>query len=156
MAVGLRSVAVKELHLELPFDPCITHSWIVFDFLLNRLGFAILGRRCCHGPLGGDAQRFDLLTNVVEIHSEEFLAVIDLVELHHDEVLVKLAFKRGSVFAVDHGVDIEPDRDAGVTQLVNSVLGLEPPGEPDLVHVIPEGPDIGDDVNVAAPGLLGH
>ena len=40
--------------------------------------------------------------------------MVDLIDLHKDKVLVKLAFERRGVFAWDHGVSIELEQSARV------------------------------------------
>jgi hypothetical protein len=57
------------------------------------------------------------------------------------------------VFAEDQRVYVEAERDGGVAEFVDPIHGIQPPGQPDLDHALPEGTDGGNHVHVAGTNV---
>ena len=66
------------------------------------------------------------------------------------------SFQRGRVIAANHGVDVEIERHRSVTEFLDAVLWFQAPSHTNFQHILTEGTDIRDDINVAAASLLGH
>src|SRR5208337_4063083 len=87
---------------------------------------------------------------------EEFLPPVDLVHLPVKKPSMQLSFERWGVVGSDHGVDVEGEGDSGIAKLADPLRRVEPPGEPELVDIFPEGTEVRYDVYVSLLRLLRH
>ncbi len=69
---------------------------------------------------------------------------------------MKRIFKRWSVFAKNHGVYIEWERNTCITQFLYAIHRVESACHTDLIYIFAKRPDIGNDINMPPPGLLRH
>ena len=98
----------------------------------------------------------DDLPEFREADPEEFLPLVDLVHLLLDESLVQGVLQRRGIFRGEHGMHVEREGHAGVAEFPDALGRVEPPGQADLVDVLAERADVGDDVDMPALRLLGH
>jgi hypothetical protein len=78
---------------------------------------------------------------------------VDEVDAAVGEVVVQAGFQADGVVAEDEGVDVVAERDAGVAEFADPVVGVQSAGHADLDHVLPEGADVGDHVHVPGPDV---
>lgn len=99
---------------------------------------------------------FDDAGDVFDGAAEEFFAEVDAVQAFEVERFMKGVFEGGGVVAGDHHVDVEGERDGGVAEFEDAVDRLQATGHADLKDAFAEAAEVGDDVDVAGFGELGH
>lgn len=121
---------------------------VVTDLLLDTQRFAELMGEGAYGPIGFDAERFELLAYLGQLQPEELLAWVDLVNLLTQEMSVQLLFQPRGVVAEDHRVYVELEGHARITQLADAIEWLQSARHADLEHLFAEGADVGNDVSM--------
>ena len=80
-----------------------------------------------------------LLAKLRDGHTEELFPGVELVDLESARV-GEVPFKLWCVLAEDHSVNVEAERHAGVSELMDAVRWVKPTGKPNLEHVLPKEP----------------
>ena len=124
--------------------------------LLEGKRFPVLACLALQGPRAVDGEFVDHLPEFLQADFEELLPLIDLVDLLLDEPPVQGRLQGRGIVGLQHGVHVEGERHAGIAQFPDSFGGIDPSREPDLVDVLAERPEVGNNVDVALLRLLGH
>ena len=100
----------------------------------------------------------DLLERPFDVRGrdgEEFAAAVDEVDALVGEAAMQFGLDRHGVLGEEQRVDVEVEGDRGTGELADAVFGDQSARHANFDHFAPEGPDVGDDVDVTGSDVRG-